>query len=285
MKVIKTETNFEVEKSLENNTAVIPAENDKTKLAVEKQSKSSHVNRKIGATETVAKETSQMKTSAAEIRSLPGYQHFRLSSNSTAGGFITQSTEEKKSLNYDARVFEGKDPEKSISGMIWDSGRTPKQPGTFDKQKSKLWKSTSSFQLTCESKNSLMRPGYTGTSSSKKFVTASTTWVPEVHPAVMQKTPGTEVSGQEVVPEKPLASRDVVDRARTGEQEEEKSDVGKPEEEKSKATSFPGKPARAVGVAHPFNTEKSEDEFALGSIGSFSTGKFVDTLCEENQYI
>ena len=107
-------------------------------------------------------------------------------------------------------------------------------------------------------------------------MTASTTWVPEVHPAVMQKTSGASISGQDVVPEKPHpASRDPVDRARPAERqgEKDKSDSGKTEDERTKSSSFLSKPARAVGVAHPFNSEKSEDEFALGSIGSFSSGK------------
>jgi hypothetical protein len=52
--------------------------------------------------------------------------------------------------------------------------------------------------------------------------------------------------------------------------------VDKGEEDRSKG-SYSGKPARAVGVAHPFNAEKSEGEFALGMIGSITTG-MIETL-------
>ena len=47
--------------------------------------------------------------------------------------------------------------------------------------------------------------------------------------------------------------------------------MDKGEDERSKG-SYSGKPARAVGVAHPFNAEKSEGEFALGMVGSITTG-------------
>ena len=47
--------------------------------------------------------------------------------------------------------------------------------------------------------------------------------------------------------------------------------MDKGDDERSKG-SYSGKPARAVGVAHPFNAEKSEGEFALGMVGSITTG-------------
>ena len=141
---------------------------------------------------SVAKE--QMKTSAAEIRSLPGYKHFRLPPNNNTT-FLTQA----KSLTLDTGLLDSKDPQK---GGI--PKETPRQERAGEKAdgKSMVWKiqgapstSSASFQLTCESK---ARPGYITSSRKPSVVTASNTWIPEVHHSVSNKMGGGGVPGQEV---------------------------------------------------------------------------------------
>ena len=140
---------------------------------------------------SVAKE--QMKTSAAEIRSLPGYKHFRLPPNNT---LLTQA----KSLTLDTGLLDSKDPQK---GGI--PKETPRQERVGEKAegKSMMWtiqgapsSSSASFQLTCESK---ARPGYITSSRKPSVVTASNTWIPEVHHSVSNKMGGGGVPGQEVI--------------------------------------------------------------------------------------
>ncbi len=84
------------------------------------------------------------------------------------------------------------------------------------------------------------------------------------------------LSIQQVIPEKPGPPREAAEKIprphEPGEgQEEERAKVDKGDDERAKG-SYSGKPARAVGVAHPFNAEKSEGEFALGMVGSITTG-------------
>lgn len=274
---------------------------DKTKWNTDKGVKSANNNRKSvpGDGMTVTKETNQLKTSAAEIRSLPGYQHFRLSSNNFSGS-VSHTSDEKGSKSLDTRLLTAKDPQKSITGLKWDSGGIPRLKGPLEKQEnagiiknSIMWTmqatpstSSPSYQLSYESKHSLIRPGYISVAASKKptarsVVTASTTWVPEVHPAVAQRMTGGSLPGQEVLPMKTSTTPETSSKSKTEngsrEQEEDertKTELSKPDEERPKAV-FAGKPARAVGVAHPFNAEKSEGQFAVGSIGSFSSGKVV----------
>lgn len=83
----------------------------------------------------------------------------------------------------------------------------------------------------------------------------------------------------QILPEKPGPPRETADklsprsRETTEEQEDErnKAELGKGDDERSKGA-YSGKPARAVGVAHPFNAEKSEGEFTLGMVGNITTG-------------
>lgn len=267
-------------------------ENDKVKWLTDKEVTSLDSAHKSSDGLTETKEINQYK--AGKIRSLPGYQHFRLPSNNF-GGSLSQNLEEKgsKTLTFESRVLETKETPDNIAMLNWNSGGMPRQQGTLEKQenievtkKPVVWKmhgapstSPASFQLSYESK---IRPGYISVATSKKssagsVVTASTTWVPEVHPAVSQKTTGGSLAGQEVVAEKPLSARET--RTRPGEssleqENDEKPELGKSDEERPKA-SFSGKPGRAVGVAHPFNAEKSEGEYNFGSLGSFSSGKAI----------
>lgn len=280
LKLDSVEECFSKEKSQELTMESV-GENDKVKWLTDKD-----------VTSLDGNEINQYK--ADTIRSLPGYQHFRLSSNNF-GGSLSQNLEEKgsKTLTFESRVLETKEAPESIAKLNWNSGGMPRQQGTLEKQenievtkKPVVWKmhgapstSSASFQLSYES---TFRPGYISVATSKKpsagsVVTTSTTWVPEVHPAVSQKTTGGSLAGQEVVPEKPLSARET--RTRPGEssleqEDDEKSELGKSDEERPKA-SFSGKPGRAVGVAHPFNAEKSEGEYNFGSLGSFSSGKTI----------
>ena len=87
----------------------------------------------------------------------------------------------------------------------------------------------------------------------------------------------------QVLPEKPDPPREAAEtipRAHetSEEQEEERTRADKGDDERSKG-SYSGKPARAVGVAHPFNAEKSEGEFALGMVGSITTGRHNYKQC------
>lgn len=86
----------------------------------------------------------------------------------------------------------------------------------------------------------------------------------------------------QVILEKANPLRDVAEKIPQSqeirdEQMEERAKTDKTDDERSKG-SYSGKPARAVGVAHPFNAEKSEGEFALGMVGSFTTGAFIDQI-------
>ena len=79
-----------------------------------------------------------------------------------------------------------------------------------------------------------------------------------------------------MIPEKPGLPRDAPEKMpqpheTVEEQEDERAKTDKGDDERSKG-SYSGKPGRAVGVAHPFNAEKSEGEFALGMVGSITTG-------------
>lgn len=74
-----------------------------------------------------------------------------------------------------------------------------------------------------------------------------------------------------VLPDKPLVRTETADTTLKLTQDEE----DKGEDERSK-TAYSGKPARAVGVAHPFNAEnKSDSEFALGIVGNITSGKYI----------
>ena len=83
----------------------------------------------------------------------------------------------------------------------------------------------------------------------------------------------------QVLPEKPVPPREAAETIpqahEPGEdQDDERTKADKGDDERSKG-SYSGKPARAVGVAHPFNAEKSEGEFALGMVGSITTGIYI----------
>lgn len=143
-----------------------------------------------GDNASVTKE--QIKTSAAEIRSLPGYKHFRLPPNNSSG-FLGQP----KSLTLDTGLFETKDPQKS--GIPKEPPR-PERAGEKGEGNSMVWKiqgaaaaSSASFQLKCESK---ARPGYMTSSSKPSVVTANTTWFPAVSNKI---TSGGVPPGQEVL--------------------------------------------------------------------------------------
>jgi hypothetical protein len=156
------------------------AEDEKTSklLPPEKAGKS-----RKGDGAKVAKE--QMKTSAAEIRLLPGYKHFRVSPNNP--GFLTPP----KSLTLDTGLVESKDPQK---GGI--PKETPRQERAGEKAKgnSVEWSASSaSFQLKCESKG---RPGYMASSRKPSVVTANTTWFPAVSNKISS---GGVLPGQEVI--------------------------------------------------------------------------------------
>ncbi|XP_028399092.1 uncharacterized protein LOC114522568 isoform X2 [Dendronephthya gigantea] len=258
----KAELRFNGAKATELTAEDAPkcTEDDKTKWLPEKSGKP-----RKGDVVSVSKE--QIKTSAAEIRSLPGYKHFRLPPNNNSA-FLTQP----RSLTLDTGLLDSKDPQKG--GMPKDA---PRQERAGDKSDGTMvWKmqgvplaSSASFQLTCESKG---RPTYLNASR----VTTST-WVPEVHPAVLNKMTGGGVPGQEVLPEKPLLPPREIPEALSPrahetaeEQDNERTKMEKGDDERSKGT-YSGKPARAVGVAHPFNAEKSEGEFALGTVGNITT--------------
>ena len=133
------------------------------------------------------------KTSAAEIRSLPGYKHFRLPPSNNSG-FLTQGSQ-AKSLTLDG-LMDSKDPQKG--GIPKDTPPRQERAGEKADNKSMVWKipnaSSASFQLTCETR---VRPGHMASSRKPSVVTASTTWVPEVHPAVMNKLAGGSVPGEE----------------------------------------------------------------------------------------
>ncbi len=138
---------------------------------------------------SVAKE--QMKTSAAEIRSLPGYKHFRLPPNNNSG-FLTQA----KSLTLDTGLLESKDPQK---GGIPKEAPRQERAGEKAEGNSMVWKiqsaaaaSSASFQLKCESK---ARPGYMTSSRKPSVVTANTTWFPAVSNKISS---GGVLPGQEV---------------------------------------------------------------------------------------
>ena len=86
-----------------------------------------------------------------------------------------------------------------------------------------------------------------------------------------------------MIPEKPCPPREAAEKIprahETGEEtEDERTKVDKGDDERSKG-SYSGKPARAVGVAHPFNAEKSEGEFALGMVGSITSGIVLRSCC------
>lgn len=86
-----------------------------------------------------------------------------------------------------------------------------------------------------------------------------------------------------MIPEKPCSPREAAEKIprahETGEEvEDERTKADKGDDERSKG-SYSGKPARAVGVAHPFNAEKSEGEFALGMVGSITTGILLRSYC------
>ena len=137
---------------------------------------------------SVAKD--QMKTSAADIRLLPGYKHFRLPPNNP--GFLTQT----KSLTLETGLLESKDPQKG--GMPKETPRQ-ERPGEKGKGNSVEWKiqgaasaSSASFQLKCESKS---RPGYMASSRKSSVVTANTTWFPAVSSKISS---GGVLPGQEV---------------------------------------------------------------------------------------
>ena len=144
-----------------------------------------------GDCNSVAKE--QIKTSAAEIRSLPGYKHFRLPPN-TNSGFLTQA----KSLTLDTGLLESKDPQK---GGIPKEAPGHERVGEKAEGKSMVWKMqgapatlSASFQLTCEPKP---RPGYKA-SRNPSVVAPINTWFPEAHPAALSKTNCEGIPGQEV---------------------------------------------------------------------------------------
>ena len=139
---------------------------------------------------SVAKE--QIKTSAAEIRSLPGYTHFRLPPNNNNPGFLSQA----KSLTLDTGLLDSKDPQK---GGIPKEAPRQERVGEKAEGNSMVWKiqgpaaaSSASFQLTCESKT---RPGYMTSSRKPSVVTANTTWFPAVSNKISS---GGVLPGQEV---------------------------------------------------------------------------------------